>query len=319
MNCVRATTPIRNSPIVFLVGLLLGWVLTAPSGGAEPRTVAPGTPPAQAVAPGAGAVVGVDEWLARARAMQQRGLMKQAVDLAGKAVEAAPRDPRPWHYRAMLRERLRQLAPAEADLSKALELAPTEPAIWFDRGVLRLRLGDYPGSVADLDRYAELRPGRAGDLWQRGIALFYAGRFEEGRRQFELHRTVNPRDVENSAWHFCCVARTSGFAAARSQLIPVEGDTRVPMREIQALFAGTLLPGDVLTAAEAAQPERRREEGRFYAQLYLALYHGAEGRPELEVRHAAEAARLGKDFGIMGEIAGLHASWVAGELRKRGR
>ena len=145
--------------------------------------------------------------------------------------------------------------------------------------------------------------------------MFYAGRYDDGRRQFELHRTVNPRDVENSAWHFACVARSEGFEAARKALLPVTGDGRVPMTQIQALLAGTGTPAEVLRAAEGVADPTRKGEAVFYAQLYLALYHGAEGRKDLETRHAAEAARLGPEYGIMGELARVHADWVAARLR----
>ncbi|NDI17902.1 MAG: hypothetical protein EBY83_08090, partial [Verrucomicrobia bacterium] len=89
------------------------------------------------------------------------------------------------------------------------------------------------------DRLVELQPEAEPELWQRGLALYYAGRFADGRRQFELHRTVNPADVENVAWHFACVARDQGPDKARQAIIPVGQDRRVPMREILDLFAGT--------------------------------------------------------------------------------
>mgnify|MGYP000446850332 CR=1 FL=1 len=41
---------------------------------------------------------------------------------------------------------------------------------------------------------------------------------EEGRKLFELHRSVNPQDVENAAWHFLCAARVDGLEKARAQL-----------------------------------------------------------------------------------------------------
>lgn len=276
-----------------------------------PPKASTGTASAVSAAP-----VNPDVWLMRAQDEQRRGLMKQALEHAGKAVEASPRDPRPLHFRAQLFERMQQLPSCEADLTKAIELAPAEAVLRLDRGILRLRLSDFPGSVADFDRYAELRPEKAAELWQRGIALFYAGRFDDARRQFELHRTVNPEDVENSAWHFCCVARLQGTAAARKALLPVTADMRVPMKEVQAMFAGALTPEEVLKAAETATPEARRASGRFYAHFYIALYQGARREREAEVRHAAEAAKLGREFGIMGEIARVHAGWVATDLSR---
>ncbi len=43
-------------------------------------------------------------------------------------------------------------------------------------------------------------PGAEPELWQRGLALYYTERFADGQKQFELHKTVNPNDVENRAW-----------------------------------------------------------------------------------------------------------------------
>jgi len=71
-----------------------------------------------------------------------------------------------------------------------------------------------------------------------GIALYYAGRFKDCRAQFESHRTVNPDDVENAAWHFLCVARAESVTSARAALLPVGPDPRVPMRQIYQMFRG---------------------------------------------------------------------------------
>lgn len=258
---------------------------------------------------------GREDWLMRAREAQGRGLIKKAIEMAGRAVEAAPRDPRGWFLRAELFERTRQLSPAEADLTRVLELVPDDAAVLLKRGTLRLRLADYPGALSDFDRYAAQRPSRTPDLWQRGIALFFLGRLDDARRQFELHRLVNPRDVENSAWHFACVARLSGLSAAREQWMPVQGDRRVPMAEIQRVMTGGADPGLPLATAEKLEDEEAQARARFYAHLYLALFHGCEGKRDRELRHAAEAAKGAESQGIMGEIARLYADWVAAETR----
>ena len=92
--------------------------------------------------------------------------------------------------------------------------------------------GRVKESVAGFDRVAALVPDAAPQLWQRGIALYYAGRYQDCRTQFESHRTVNPDDVENAAWHFLCVAhgRIAGEGArgaaagrARSALADARG------------------------------------------------------------------------------------------------
>ena len=76
----------------------------------------------------------------------------------------------------------------------------------------RIRTGRFAASAAAFDELAKVIPDQAPQLWQRGIALYYAGRYTDCRRQFESHRTVNPDDVENAAWHFLCVAREQGPA-----------------------------------------------------------------------------------------------------------
>jgi len=63
--------------------------------------------------------------------------------------------------------------------------------------------GQIEQSVAAFDRLAAAAPRAMPQLWQRGIALYYAGRYDDCRKQFEAHRTVNPDDVENAAWHSC--------------------------------------------------------------------------------------------------------------------
>ena len=255
------------------------------------------------------------DWLLEARMAQAKGLVLKAVEFAGKAIESAPKDPRGWYFRAGLLERANQLPAAEADLTKVLGLTPEDPAVFLQRGVVRMKLAKFADSVSDFDRYAELRPGRGPYLWQRGIALFYASRFDDGRKQFESHRTVNPNDVENAAWHFACVAQVEGFANARRKLIPVEGDSRIPMREIQDLYAGKLDPDQVLAAADRAPTESGKTEARFYAHLYLGIFEEARGKLDVAGKHLAEAVQRADSFGLMGDVGRLHAAWLADKMR----
>ena len=110
------------------------------------------------------------------------------------------------------------------------------------RGAAHFQRAQIQQSLADFDRAIALDPAQAPYHWQRGISYYYAGRFEDGRKQFELHQKVNPNDVENAAWHFLCVARSAGVEKARASLIPVKEDERVPMLQIHALFAGKAEP-----------------------------------------------------------------------------
>ena len=172
----------------------------------------------------------------------------------------------------------------------------------FDRAVADFQNNRVAESVAGFDELAALAPAQAPYLWQRGIALYYAGRYKDCRAQFESHRTVNPDDVENAAWHFICVARSESPAAARSALLPVGPDPRTPMREVYQMFRGTLAPEKVLAAAGDAR------SAQFYAHLYVGLYFEALGRAALAREHIAEAAepRYADAGGYMYGVARVH-------------
>jgi hypothetical protein len=86
----------------------------------------------------------------------------------------------------------------------------------FNKAVAEFRSGRVAESAAGFDKVAKLAPDYAPQLWQRGIALYYAGRYRDCRAQFESHRTVNPDDVENAAWHFLCVARAETPAKVKA-------------------------------------------------------------------------------------------------------
>src|SRR5436190_9154017 len=119
----------------------------------------------------------------------------------------------------------------------------------FDQAVKDFSEGRVVQSAAGFDTLAKMVPESAPDLWQRGIALYYAGRYKDCRAQFELHRTVNPADVENAAWHFLCVARQESPENAKRALLPVGPDSRVPMREIYEMFRGKYTPEQVMRSA----------------------------------------------------------------------
>jgi len=164
-------------------------------------------------------------------------------------------------------------------------------------------------SVTGFDRVAKMAPDAAPELWQRGIALYYANRFNDCRTQFESHRTVNPADVENAAWHFLCVARSESPERARAALLPVGPDGREPMREIYQLFQGKMTPEGVLVAGGASP------RGRFYASLYVGLYFEAigEGRARFYITQAASDEFAGAG-GYMHRVAQVHArvrGWVS--------
>ena len=104
-------------------------------------------------------------------------------------------------------------------------------------------------SVTGFDRVVTLAPeARATALAARHRAVLRRAAIEDCRAQFESHRTVNPNDVENPAWHFLCVAHAESPEKARAALLPVGPDQRSPMREIYQMFRGTMTPEAVLAA-----------------------------------------------------------------------
>ena len=189
-----------------------------------------------------------------------------------------------------------------AALLLGMSVAAQEPRALFDKAVADFEAGRVVESASGFDTLAKLVPSLAPELWQRGIALYYAGRYQDCRAQFESHRTVNPNDVENAAWHFLCVARAESAAKARAAILPVGPDSRVPMRQVYDMFRGVLSPEMVLKAAGS------RDSARFYAHLYVGLYFEALGDSRRALEHIAAAAadRYADAGGYMHTVARIH-------------
>ena len=172
----------------------------------------------------------------------------------------------------------------------------------LDRAIVDFENGRVAESVAGFDNVIKAVPAFAPELWQRGIALYYVGRYDDCRAQFESHRTVNPDDVENTFWHYLCVARASSPAKARAALLPVGPDSRVPMRQVYDMLRGTTTPDEVLAAAG------RDLRAQFYAELYVGLYYEAQGDAVRGRQHitAAAADRFAAAGGYMQRVAKVH-------------
>ena len=110
----------------------------------------------------------------------------------------------------------------EEAINTAAELVRREPKnsrlrlllanTYFIAARTELAIEAYDKSI-DLD--ASLKPY----LWQRGLALYYAGKYEDGVDQFETHQEVNSQDVENAVWHMLCAAKVSGIESANAVFI----------------------------------------------------------------------------------------------------
>ncbi|HEY1375717.1 MAG TPA: tetratricopeptide repeat protein [Gemmataceae bacterium] len=250
--------------------------------------------------------------LADAASAFRAGKYDQAADLAQRAADAAPNDPTAPALAGRAYAAAGRYDAAVRAFTAALGRDPKQAAVYDARGDAHLKLGKFREAVADFDAFLAARPGRAPDHWRRGIALYCAGRYADGAKQFDLHRTVNPQDVENSAWHYLCTARAAGRETARKALLPVTGDARVPMPQVLEMFAGRLKPQDVIDAADrAGLAGDRLTAARFYARLYVGLFFEAEGDAAKAKEYLAEAVEKYKVPDYMWDVANVRLKALA--------
>src|SRR6266566_6543877 len=131
---------------------------------------------------------GFEELQRQAKLAFVAGKTNEAFELLTRAISVEPKNPRSYFVRARFHEESREPAKAIADYDQVIKLDPRLSDAWQNRGSEHFKLGHLKESIADFDRFIELVPARAAYHWQRGISLYYAGRFEEGRKQFELHQ-----------------------------------------------------------------------------------------------------------------------------------
>jgi lipoprotein NlpI len=243
-----------------------------------------------------------------ADAALRKGELAHAITTATTAITAHADRLEAYIVRGFAHEQKRAFADALADFDAALKIRPDLVGLRNRRGDFHFRLGNFAESLADYDAFLDAHPEQKPYHWKRGITCYYAKEFVLGQKQFELHRSVNPNDVENSAWHFLCLARAKDVDSARAEFIPTGGDGRVPMMKVHALFANSATPADVLAVATDLQlAPQQRQQAVFYAHLYLGLYYEAIGESDRAQRHILLSA---DDYAVdhyMGDVARVHA------------
>ena len=237
------------------------------------------------------------------------GRIDEAFDLAGQAIEAAPSDPTGFFVRGTVFEHREEYDEALGDYNRVVELSPALPLAYNRRGALYFKLGRFEDSIADFDKEIELEPPKAQNHWQRGISYFYAGRYEACWKQFELsQRTVNPNDYENGIFHFLCMAQAKGVEEARKFARKIEGDSRVPMKQIYEAYRGKATTAEVMLAAEHGYPNAAELNDRlFYAHLYLGLFEDVAGNTEAARRHLTRAVENFPVVHYMWDVGRIHA------------
>lgn len=176
----------------------------------------------------------------------------------------------------------------------------------MEAGTAAFMAGKINEALRHWDQQIAENPTIRPQHWQRGLALYYAGKFKEGRAQFEEHQTVNSQDVENAVWHFLCVSRMESSAAARKVFIPITHDSRVPLKEVHALYAGSGTAEAVLAAAEKPATGDTLRNQRCYAHLYLGLYYEALSDTAKAKVHLTKAAGEFRMEHYMGKVAQVH-------------
>ncbi len=159
------------------------------------------------------------------------------------------------------------------------------------RGEQRFKKADIQGSVDDFEFVVKKNPGQKAFHWQLGISYYYNKQYQEGKGLFQLHKTVNPNDVENAVWHFICNTQIVGFEKAQAALIPIKHDSRVPMMDIYELFAGRLsLDKFFEKIPNYKKVDSPRTTSLMYTHQYLGLYFEALNKLEKAKEHTLLAA-----------------------------
>jgi tetratricopeptide (TPR) repeat protein len=186
-------------------------------------------------------------------------------------------------------------------LTSHLETDQHNPQVYIQRGMVYFKLGSITEAIGDFDRAEHLNPALTPYLWQRGLAYYYAERFADGAKQFEVDLTVNRHDVEETVWRYLCQAQVQGVSAARASLLPVRHDSRPVMVWVYKLFAGEC---DAETVLAQHRDAGRRE--RFYSALYVGLYAEAERDAARARQYITQAAEMQIVDDYMGWVALVH-------------
>lgn len=229
------------------------------------------------------------------------GLLAACPLIAAVAARAA--DATDDAYRTRLHSRLDGEI---ARLTDQLEKMPDNVDLVSRRGDLLFFRAKFAEAAADFDRMVELKPELETSHWRRGIAFFYAERYKEAARQFEIYHSFDNVDRENGIWRYLSQVKALGKEEARQGLLKYEKDDREPFPDIYRLFAGQLTGEQVLARIASAQitPDER-EKRLFYAELYIGLNDFVEGRLDSAEKHLAQGVRNG-----WGEKAGGGPGWM---------
>jgi lipoprotein NlpI len=245
--------------------------------------------------------------LQKSRTLWKDGQRTEALAEISRLLENQPRNVPALWWRAQMLDALGKHDQALTDLDLVLKLKPDLAEAQDLRGAVHFKLGNIQASLADFDRYLAARPADGPGHWRRGITCYYAGAFEEGKKQFEGYEKVDTNDVENAVWRYLCMAPLVGVKKSEAEILKIGNDRRIPMMTVYAMFSGKATPADVLAAARAGNPGADELRQRlFYAHLYIGLYHEAQGDKAQALEHIRKAAEEYRISHYMGDVARVH-------------
>ena len=113
------------------------------------------------------------------RLLSRYATSTNSLSAADQSIRLTPDDPDAHRARAIVLNRLRRTAEAEASLETATTLRPGQASLWLALGNTRDELGDSEGAFAAFNEAVRAAPYYGQPHWQRGNVLLRMGRYDE--------------------------------------------------------------------------------------------------------------------------------------------
>ncbi len=168
-------------------------------------------------------------------------------------------------------------------------------SVHSQRGDAAMFLRKWKMAEVDYERMIQIDPRLDVPHWRLGIAYYMLDKFDKGAQQFAKYHAYDDRDRENGVWHYFCVQKARGTAAAQKELLAYDQFDRHPFPDVYEMLGGKLTPQalqqrqDARHAAAAAEGGGRREQQQFFADLYLGMQAVHNGDKTAGLEHLAKA------------------------------
>ena len=98
-------------------------------------------------------------------------------------------------------------------------------------------------------------------------------------------------------------------------MIQIKGDSRVPMKQVFAMFAGTGGPNEVLDACGYEEGTVRESSALYHGLIYVGLYHEMMGDPKASIDAMQKAVKCKPPMlGLMSHVAAAHLKLRGAEV-----